>query len=191
MLNPLIVALSGSMRLSSRTATAAEIALEGARAAGAETKLITVCDLNLPMFDDRDDPGSYPPAVWSFLETIQRADGLILASPVYHGTLSGAMKNALDFLHLGGRNIVAGKTAGLVSVAGGGVGANTLNTLEYVARSLRMWTAPTAVSITGSAYGSDGAMRDQVTAERLRSLGRQVARHAALADDQGVERRAA
>jgi FMN reductase len=180
------------MRERSRTATAAAVALEGATAAGARTELLPVRELNLPLFDDRNDTASYPPAVWSFLETIQRADGLILASPVYHGTLSGAMKNALDFLHLAGRNAVAGKSAGLLSVAGGGVGTNTLNTLEYVTRSLRLWTVPTTVAITGGAFGSDGALRDEVIAERLRTLGRQVARHAALlAEEHRAERRVA
>lgn len=191
-MNPLIVALSGSMRERSRTAMAARTALEGAAAAGARTELITVRELDLPMFDDREDTSTYSPAVWSFLETVQRADGLILASPVYHGTLSGAMKNALDFLHLGGRNVVAGKTAGLLSVAGGGVGTNTLNTLEYVTRSLRLWTVPTTVAISGGAFAPDGTLRDEVIAERLRALGRQVARHAALfGEERAAERRVA
>jgi NAD(P)H-dependent FMN reductase len=187
-MTPHIVALSGSMRSPSRTAGAAAIALAGAAAAGATTELLSVRDLALPMFDDREDSASYPPEVGRLLETIRRADGLILASPVYHGTLTGAMKNALDFLHLAGRNAVAGKVAGLVSMAGGGTGINTLNTLDYVARALRLWTVPTTVAIPGAAYGPDGTLRDEVIAERLRALGRQVARHAALLaqDDQAA-----
>lgn len=179
-MKPYVVALSGSMRSPSRTATAAELALAGAAAAGATTALLTVRDLALPMYDDREDSASYPAAVWAFLEEIKRADGLILASPVYHGTPSGAMKNALDFLHLAGRSALASKSAGLVSVAGGAAGINTLNTLEYAARSLRLWTVPTTAAIPGAAYGSDGTFRDEVLAERLRALGRQVARQAAM-----------
>lgn len=178
-MSPLIIALSGSMGLPSRTATAARIALEGAAEAGARTELLTVRDLDLPMFDDREDSDSYPLTVASFLETVQRADGFILATPVYHGTISGSLKNALDFLHLAGRNAVAGKTAGLVSVAGGGVGTNALNTLDYVARSLRLWTVPTTVAAGGSAF-ADAELRDRGIAERLRAVGQQVARYGAL-----------
>lgn len=168
------------MRAPSRTAAAAELALAGAAGTGATVALLTVRELDLPMFDDREDTASYPARVWAFIEAIRQADGLILASPVYHGTPSGALKNALDFVHLAGRNALAGKVAGLLSVAGGGTAINAINTLDYAARALRLWTVPTTVAIPGAAYGPDGSLRDEVIAERLRALGRQVARHAAL-----------
>ncbi|MCU0494326.1 MAG: NAD(P)H-dependent oxidoreductase [Chloroflexaceae bacterium] len=174
-----ILVLSGSLRNGSHTLKAAEAAWQGAAASGANTELLNLGDLGLPMFDDRDDTASYPPEVWEFLAAVGRADGLILASPVYHGTVSGAMKNALDFLHLGGRDVVQGKVAGLISVAGGGSGINTINTLDYVARALRMLVVPTTVAVPGSAF-RDGSLHDGQIARRLAHLGQEVSRYARL-----------
>ncbi len=175
-MQPHVVAISGSLRDGSRTLRSTQAALSGVALAGCTTELVDLRQLALPFFDGREDERSYPRAVWELLDPVGRADGLILASPVYHGTLSGALKNAIDFLHLLGLDALDGKVTGLISVSGGDDGTNTLNTLAYIARSLHFWTVPMMVAVPGSAFCGDGELRDMRIMKRLCDLGWQVAR---------------
>lgn len=179
-----ILGINGSLRREgSRTLHALEIALRGAAAAGAQTELLDLKQLTLPFYDDRPDIQSYPPSVFALVERVRWADGLILASPVYHGTLSGAMKNALDFLELLSNDQppwLEGKVVGLISVAGGNSGINTINSMLHTCRALRAWVAPTAVAIPGSAFASDGQLHDPKIKERLAQLGAEITKYAQL-----------
>jgi len=72
------------------------VALEGARDYGAEVQLFDLRDLNLPMFV----PGveSVPVAARELCDAVHAAHGMLWSSPLYHGTVSGAFKNALDWV---------------------------------------------------------------------------------------------
>ncbi|NOK63073.1 MAG: NADPH-dependent oxidoreductase [Chloroflexi bacterium AL-W] len=167
-----IVAINGSLRAHSRTELVAHTVLRGAIHADVTTEVLNLYSFDLPLFDNRTDVGTYPPSVWRFLEQIQVASGFIFVTPVYHGTMSGAFKNALDFLHLAEPNVYQGKVVGLVSVAGGAMSVNTINTLDYIARALNLWRAPTTVAVSGDAITPDGC--DPHIARRLCTLGREV-----------------
>lgn len=189
-MKPKVLAIGGSLRAGSRTLKVLEIALEGATLDGAQTDLIDLKKLPLPFYDDRHDIQSYPQSVFTFIERVRWADGLILASPVYHGTLSGAMKNALDFLELLANDDppwLAEKVVGLISVAAGGHGVNTINSMLHTCRALHAWTLPTAVAVPGSALDSNGQLRDSNIRERLSKLGREVAHYSALFAEKHVE----
>ncbi len=182
-MKPKVLAIGGSLREGSRTFKVLEIALYGATLAGAETELLNLQKLPLPMYDDRKDISTYPQPVFTLLKKVREADGLILASPVYHGTLSGSLKNALDFLELLANDEppwLEGKVVGLISVAGGGPGINAINSMQYACLALHAWTLPTAVAIPGSAFGSDGQLQDPRLKERLLNLGKEVAKYAEL-----------
>ena len=87
----MIVGLGGSLARSSTSRAALQRALEGA-AAGAETRLLDLRELDLSMYDpDDDEPGE---AAAELIESCYAADGLIWSSPLYQGTISGALKNA-------------------------------------------------------------------------------------------------
>jgi FMN reductase len=90
-----IVGLGGSLAAVSRSRAALVTALEGAEAAGAHTDLR---ELDLPMYDP--DADALTPAATRLIETAHAADGLVWSSPLYQGSISGALKNALDWLHL-------------------------------------------------------------------------------------------
>ena len=92
-----VVGLGGSMAPTSSTVAALKLALAGAEEAGAETRLFEISVLDLPMFV----PGAEAPDLARRLtEAVYEADGLLWSSPVYHGTISGSFKNALDWLEL-------------------------------------------------------------------------------------------
>ena len=80
------------------------------------------------------------------------AHGLNLASsPLYHGTVSGAFKNALDSAAAAVRSREpadpTNKVVGLMSTAGGVQGLQAVNTMEFVVRALRGWAVPMVVPI--------------------------------------------
>src|SRR6476646_7834615 len=134
-----IVGLGGSLATVSRSRAALRVALDGAAAAGAETTLLDLRELDLPMYDP-DDDGKPTAAAASLIESCYGADGMLWSSPMYQGTISGAFKNALDWLHvLGAREppFLHDTVIGLISAAGGTQGLQAINTMEFATRALR------------------------------------------------------
>ncbi|MBC7543000.1 MAG: NAD(P)H-dependent oxidoreductase [Candidatus Sericytochromatia bacterium] len=88
-----IVGLDGSLSDQSTSLQALQIALAGAEATGAAVTMLDTKELDLPMYAP-DLPA--PPEALRLAELISQTDGLIWSSPIYHGTISGSCKNALD-----------------------------------------------------------------------------------------------
>jgi FMN reductase len=175
-----VAGLGGSLRETSTSRTALEVALEGAAASGAEVELIWVRDLGLPLYTDEHTP---PPAALALAETLYQADALIWASPTYHGSVSGAFKNALDWLILLAENdppYLADKPIGLVTTAGGVQGLQAINTMDFIARSLRGWSVPLVLPVAQSwqSFDPEGHLKDEAVAGQLRKLGAEVVRAA-------------
>jgi FMN reductase len=176
---PLIVGLGGSLAESSRSRAALALALAGAAAGGAETRLLDLRELALPMYDP--DDRTPPPAAVELIEGCHAADGMVWSSPLYQGTISGAFKNALDWLHLlGDRDppYLHDQVIGLVSAAGGTQGLQAINTMEFSVRALRAWAVPYVVPVATAArvFDPDGEVRDHAVEQQLVMLGGEVAR---------------
>ena len=169
-----IVGLGGSLGRISKSRAALRKALEGAEAAGAQTVLLDLRELDLPMYNpDDDEPGE---AATRVIESCYSADGLIWSSPLYQGTISGALKNALDWLHLLGPrepSYLHDKVIGLISAAGGTQGLQAINTMEFATRALRAWAVPYVVPVAAAARVFDpaGRVRDEGDELQLRTLG--------------------
>ena len=94
---PLIVGLGGTIRAGSSTEKALVCSLRRAEALGAEVRLLGGEFLgSLPIFDPR--PGEVSDSQQALIDAVREADGLLVASPGYHGSISGVIKNALDTL---------------------------------------------------------------------------------------------
>jgi FMN reductase len=188
----MIVGLGGSLARTSRSRAALERALEGAAAKGAETLLLDLRELGLPMYNSDDDERGEAAA--QLIESCYSADGLIWSSPLYQGTISGALKNALDWLHvLGERDppYLHDKVIGLVSAAGGTQGLQAINTMEFAVRALRGWAVPYVVPVASAArvFDASGRIKDESVAAQLGMLGEEVVRVAELfAKDHSVHR---
>jgi FMN reductase len=194
-----VVGIGGSLASPSASLTALRIALEGAAEAGADTELLDLRVLNLPMFTPAV---ATPEAVARFCEAAYSAHGLLWSSPMYNGTISGAFKNAIDWLHLLGDRrppYLTDKVIGLISTAGGIHGLQAVNTMEFITRSLRAWAVPLVLPIAraSAVFATDGSLHDAGVAGQLRSLGGEVARAARQMsrhgycdwmDDQSAER---
>jgi NAD(P)H-dependent FMN reductase len=174
-----VIGLVGSLRPRSATRMAVEYALRGAKEEGAHADLLDLAAYNLP-FLGREREAAYVKSVERFRADLRAADGMILGSPEIHGSVSGVLKNALD---LASSDEFEGKMVGLVGVAGGRMGATeTLSHLRTIGRSLHAWVVPTQASIGNSddAFDSRGEPVDAEVGERLKAMGRQVARFAWL-----------
>jgi FMN reductase len=175
-MTPLIVGLGGSLRVASSSLAALRVALDGAARAGAEVELLDVRELDLPLYDDGAPPSA---GVDRLVDAVGRADGMIWSSPLYHGTVSGAFKNALDWLQLLSRHdppFLTGTPVGLIATSGGVQGLQAINTMEFVVRALRGWTVPLVVPVAQAwqCFAADGTPRDDAVVARLTMLGREV-----------------
>ena len=155
------------------------MALQGAAEAGAETELLDLRVLNLPMYDPSSE--DVPESVTRLVESTYAADGMIWSSPLYQGSISGSFKNALDWLILLGKRepaYLTDKVVGLISVAGGTQGLQAINTMDFIVRALRGWAVPLVVTIPQSfkAFDEDAKSTDSQIEESLKALGREVAR---------------
>jgi FMN reductase len=149
---PFIVGLGGALRANSSTEKAMRVVLAEAERAGAATLLISGEALNLPLYSPGHAHRS--PAAQGMVEALARADGIILGSPGYHGSISGVVKNALDYaedLRGDPRPYFTGRAVGCIATAGGWPGAvNTLGALRDIVHALRGWPTPLGVAINTS-----------------------------------------
>lgn len=107
-----LLVVCGSRREPSRTRTLAEAAADHAQDAGLSVEMLDLREYPMELFDDREPAASDEPtrkAVKTFLDTEQ----YVIASPVYFGGISGALKNLID--HVPYEEFQdASRTAGLV-----------------------------------------------------------------------------
>lgn len=172
-----VVGLGGSLASASTSRIALERALAGAERSGATTERFDVAELDLPMFR----PGAPAPASLDvLLGAIREANGMIWSSPLYHGTVSGAFKNAIDWLQLLASDdppYLADKPVGLIAAAGGTHGLQAINTMGFMVRALRGIAVPLVVPVARASQAiADGQIVDAAVDTQLLALGSEVAR---------------
>lgn len=174
---PNVVCLSGSLLARSRTERLARWCASTMTDLGAQVTLFTGADLDIPHY--RPLPAERPEPVRRMLTAITGADGVLLVSPTYHGTVSGVLKNALDYVNdlaTQPRPFLDGRPVGCVAVASGDQGAtSTLATLRTITHALRGWPTPLGVTVWGpAAEFVDGAPDDERLIGQLRIMLGQV-----------------
>ncbi|WP_255149685.1 NADPH-dependent FMN reductase [Halorarius halobius] len=173
--SPDVVALCGSRRDGSVTRIALRTALDAAADRGATTTLVDLDDYELPPLDpDRPDAGDAP----ELRRVVDAADAVVLGTPNYHGSYSGVLKNALDYL---GRDEFEGTTVGLLEVAGGSYPTPPLEHLRQVCRTLNAWTLPHQVAIPNSSSATEGGrLTDRALVSRIEELGEMCVEYAGV-----------
>lgn len=176
---PKIIGIGGTIRPGSSTERALLVALRAAEAGGAETVLLGGEFLaKLPIFNP-SSPETTPEQA-ELIEAVRTADGVIVASPGYHGSISGVIKNALDTLEAlakDERPYFTDRAVGCIITANGWQAAGTsLTTLRSVIHALRGWPTPygAAFNATSSSFGPDGEPVDPKDAWQLATVGQQV-----------------
>ncbi|MBB6674305.1 NADPH-dependent FMN reductase [Cohnella nanjingensis] len=115
--------------------------------------LVQVFDLYehpLPIFSPEAE--DVTESVVRLRQTVAGADAVLLSTPEYHGSLSGALKNALDYL---GSDHFDGKLALALSASGGAVGVSALTQLQIIVRNLHGINCPEWISIGGDQRAFD------------------------------------
>lgn len=164
-----ILGVSGSMREGSHSARALGVLLEEARARGAETRLLDLRAIDLPMYRPRG-AAIINEGVLATAEAVNWADAFVLASPDYHGSMSGAMKNFLDYYW----TEFAGKVFGYVC-ASHEKGLTVMDQMRTVVRQCYGWSLPYGVSLHGDEdFDSAGSIQNESFARRLRMLARDL-----------------
>ncbi len=173
---PFIVGLGGTAWPVSSTEQALCLALAAAEAAGAKTRMFGSAFLTRLPHYMTEPPGAEGMA---FVQAVRAADGIIIASPGYHGSISGLVKNAIDYLEETARDqrvYLDGVPVGLVATASGWQATvSTLATLRSIVHALRGWPTPlgAAIKSSGGTF-RDGTCTDAAALAQLQLVGRQV-----------------
>ncbi|MGJ3252972.1 MAG: NADPH-dependent FMN reductase [Elainellaceae cyanobacterium] len=159
-----IVGIGGSLRPDSYSYLALELAAQRVIALGASVEILDLRTMNLPFCNGGNDYPDYPD-VARLRQAVQRADGLILATPEYHGSVSGVIKNALDLMSF---DELSDKVTGVISVLGGQSNSNALNDLRLIMRWVHGWVIPEQIAI-GQAWNAfdDGKLVDEKLSQRF------------------------
>jgi FMN reductase len=180
-----IAGLGGTLGRNTINERALFYALEAARAAGATVDLLALRDLDLPVFQPDLRYEETGEGVHRLIEAARRADAMIWSTAVYHGTLAGVTKNALDYLEylrMDKTPYLSNKPVGLIATAGGDTGSgNAVNAMVHVVQSMHGLAIPRTVCIdrSGRAFDTEGVLIDQSVSDRLAMLGRLVVETAA------------
>jgi FMN reductase len=175
---PLIVGIGGTPRAGSSTERALLLALRQAEQAGARTRLFGGEFLErLPHFN----PGPAGPSTEQaeLAKAVCQADGIILATPGYHGSLSGVVKNALDTLELtrdDARPYFHGLPVGIIITADGAqAGGTTLMAVRGIIHAMRGWPTPYGAALNAARlFDEAGAFREARDAGQVATVADQV-----------------
>ncbi len=181
---PFIVGLGGTTREGSSSEQALTLALRHAAAAGAETEMFGGPKLlELPMYDP--DPGQLGATGKHLIDSLRRADGVIISSPCYHGGMSGLIKNAIDYIEemrADPRVYLDGRAMGFIACGYGYQGPGpVLSQLRQTAHALRGWPTPLGVGVNSFVVKfKNGECEDAGVAKQIEVMAQQVvefARH--------------
>jgi NAD(P)H-dependent FMN reductase len=173
-----VLGVAGSIRQGSYSTRCLKIALEYAKKQGAEVRLLDLNTVVLPLYDP-SAPASKE--VEHTTEAIAWADAFILASPDYHGSMSGALKNFLDYFY----EEFAGKVFGYI-VASHEKGLTVMEQMRTAVRQCYGWSMPYGVSINGPQDFTGDEMRNTRLSSRLRMMTRDLVVYGRLLRDQFV-----
>jgi chromate reductase, NAD(P)H dehydrogenase (quinone) len=181
---PKILAFAGSTRRGSYNKTLVQIAAAGARAAGAEVTCIDLADLPLALYDgDLEEAQGLPANARKLKDLFLAHHGLLISSPEYNSSISGVLKNAIDWVSrpvpgepsLG---CFVNKVAGLMSASPGALGGlRGLVTLRSVLANIRVLVMPDQVAVPKAqeAFNPDGTLKDPNQQTAVEKLGADLA----------------
>jgi FMN reductase len=142
---PRVLGIGGSLRADSLSFRALELVLDRVRGMGCQVEVFDVRAAPLPFCNgDKKEPWPEYPAVALLRRQVREADALVLATPEYHGGMSGVLKNVLDLLDF---EHLEGKIVGAISVLGGISNCNALNDIRCVMRWCHAWVIPEQIAI--------------------------------------------
>jgi len=185
MTTPKILAFAGSTRKDSVNKRLAKISLYAAEKAGADTTFIDLLDYNMPLYnEDLLKKHGMPESVLAFKELLKSHNGFFIASPEYNGSLTGTLKNAIDWATIKADDEERmacwnGKIAGLLSASPGGLGGiRGLHHLRTILAGIGTFVLPNhlAVSNSTSNLQNEEQIADENLQHQLENLSSEMVR---------------
>jgi FMN reductase len=177
---PHIVGLGGTTRPGSSSEKALRYALAIAEDLGADVELFDGASINLPMYAPESSVRAE--GAERLMAALRRAHGVILSTPCYHGSISGLVKNALDYTEDMSRDpqpYLDGRAVGLIVCGHGWQSTGVvLSAFRSIVHALRGWPTPMGVAINTLVERFD---------EKGSGLGEQTARQMAIMMGQVIE----
>jgi azobenzene reductase len=171
-----IMVICGSLRQASGTRAALQIAAGMLRTAGATVDFYDLGQHRFPLYDP--DAESLPPEVADFRERVMAADAYLIGSPEYHNGMSGALKNAIDYI---GSRYVKDKPVALLVCAGGEKGGmNALANLRTVMRGIRALVIPDQVVVDEDDFDGEMNLTNEGRRTRIEELVAALVRYTKL-----------
>ena len=170
------------MRQDSYSTLGLRMVLEEAKKYYSESYLLELRDINLPLYDP-SGPSSNDPSFNNSNNVLEKittalkwADALVLASPDYHGSMSGTLKNFLDYFW----EDFAGKTFGYI-IASHEKGLTVADQMRTAVRQCYGWSMPYNISINGEKdFDSKGNLVNSALVKRIKMLARDLVTYGAL-----------
>lgn len=179
-----ILAFAGSARQDSFNKKLVKIAVEGAKAAGAEVTYLDFRDLSLPLYDEDLETALGLPENALKLKALMKAhQGFMIACPEYNSSITPLLKNAIDWASRsepGEPPLVCfkEKSAVLMSASPGGLGGlRGLGHVRSILSSIGMLVLPDQKAI-GSAYQAfdeNDNLKDESQQAAIMQLGSKLA----------------
>lgn len=180
-----ILALSGSLRAGSFNQKLVKIAAAAAEEAGAEVTVISLADFPMPLFDqDLEEISGKTQKANELKQLFRDHDALLIASPEYNSMITGALKNAIDWVSRADSDdekplsAIAGKTAAILSASPGGYGgARSLGFLRPFLENVKVTVIAEQFSLPSAheAFAEDGSLLDPEKAAEAKAVGRKLA----------------
>lgn len=177
---PHIIGIGGTLREQSRSLAALKYTLDAAAAVGATTTLFDLSALELPMFRPRTNLEDYGENVAALVNGMRTAQGIIISTGAYHGSMAGVTKNAIDFAEFLADSTPAywdQKAVALIATAGGvNAAPNTITAMVNCVHALRGFAIPlyAAIKQAGKVVDREGNIIDEGWASRLGKMGHMV-----------------
>jgi FMN reductase len=188
---PLVVGVGGTTRPNSTSERALRRALQFAGEAGARTEIIPGLALQLPLYDPTSPDRAREAD--DLVEALRRADAVIFASPAYHGSISGLVKNAIDYtedMRGDDRPYLSDRAVGtIVSAYGDQAIGSTMITMRSITHALRGWPLPIGVGINALRCSFDDrcSPSEQHVDSQLRLMAEQAVSFACLIAQQKID----
>ncbi len=185
MSTPKILAFAGSTRKNSFNKRLAKVALHAAEKMGAKTTFIDLLDYDMPLYsDDLLKKHGMPDSVIAFKEMLKSHNGFFIASPEYNGSLTGTLKNAIDWATIKGEGedrmaCWNGKIAGLLSASPGGLGGiRGLHHLRTILAGIGTFVLPNHLAVGNSTTNlqNDTHITDEKLQQQVDTLATEIVR---------------
>jgi FMN reductase len=181
---PYIVGIGGTTRPGSSSEKALRYALALAQAQGADVELFDGASINLPMY--APESAARSDGAHRLIAALRRAHGVILSTPCYHGSVSGLVKNALDYTEdmcTDAEPYLDGRAVGLIVCGHGWQSTGVvLSAFRSIVHALRGWPTPMGVAINTlvERFDENGAGTTEQSARQMAIMVGQVIEFARL-----------